>query len=129
MRRAHLATLSMLAAIGIAVCTGIANADPPKSDDSPAARRQKFLDQGTTDSSSPTPNASGSGPGPAPADVTPMLPPTPEQQWIGSLETLPAGGWQYFTSSTSGPAESAIYVSTHNVTVRGSIVTAWFRWE
>jgi hypothetical protein len=48
---------------------------------------------------------------------------------LASLDTLPDGGWQYLTSSSPGSDESVIYVSTHNVTIRGSTVSAWFRWE
>lgn len=124
MRRARLVTLPTLAAI--VVCGGIAHADPPTSDNSPAARRQKLLDQGSTDSSS-TPNNSDSSPGPAATPAAP--PPTPEELWMAALEPLPAGGWRYFTNSAPGSDAYVVYVSTHNVRVQGAVVTAWFRWE
>ena len=125
MRRSHLVTLSTLAAVGVVVCAGIAHADPPTSDDSSAARRQRWLNQGNTNSSAAPNNFDSS----SAAAATPAPLPTPEEIWAGALEPLPAGGWQYFTNSPSGSDEFIIFVSTHNVIVRGSIVTAWFRWE
>jgi len=126
MERSRHAALFALTVAGIVICMGIAHADPPISDDSPAARRQRFLNQGDSGSQS-TPSNSDSSPAPGAAPATSS--PTPAEIWAGAIEPLPAGGWQYFASSASGSDEFIIYVSTHNVLVRGSIVTAWFRWE
>ncbi len=99
-----------------------ANAAPPS--ESPAARRLKFFEQGSAPHSPNTPASHG-------PDAVPLkpLPSTPEQSWRDSLEPLPNGGWQYFTNSGAGSGESVVYVSTHDVTVKGHIVTAWFGWE
>lgn len=105
-----LAAICTLSLVGIALCAQIARADPPHPP-----------------SSSPSEPAQGpaaDAPSPAPSPVL-----TPEQTWLASLDAMPAGGWQYLFSSTPGAEESVVYVSTHNVTIHGSIVTAWFRWE
>lgn len=99
-----------LGLVGIALCAQIARADPPR----PAS----------TSSSESAERTAADAPSPAQSPVV-----TPEQIWIASLDAMPAGGWQYLFSSTPGAGESVVYVSTHNVTVHGSIVTAWFRWE
>lgn|SRR5690348_2131519 len=120
MLRAHAATLGTIAAI--IICAGIARADTPNPNDSPAPRRLRYLNQGSTDSSP----ASRDSRGPA----TPSGPaPGPDALWVATLLPLPAGGWKYFFDSRSVSNEFALYVSTHKVRFRGSIVTAWFRSE
>ena len=55
--------------------------------------------------------------------------PTPQDLWFGSLETLPNGGWQYLLESGTGSNTLALYVSSHDISIHGSVVVTWFRWE
>lgn len=66
---------------------------------------------------------------PAKRTVRSAPPLTKAQSWFASLKPMPKWGWRYLATSTPGPYESAVYVSSRDVTVRGAIVTAWFRWE
>ncbi len=54
---------------------------------------------------------------------------TAHDSWFQSLEPLPNGGWKYFTSAGSAGHDVVVFVSTHDVLVQGTLVTAWFRWE
>jgi hypothetical protein len=133
MRHESLIAMVAFGAVELAGCAGLANAGAPDSSDSPAEKRLEWLEQESTpqspkssDSSAPSTTADQ---GPSPAAQPPAPTPTPEQSWLASLEPLTNGGWQYFTSSGPGSGESVLYVSTHDITIQGKLVTAWFRWE
>lgn len=128
MRQASLSAM-VLGAMGLAAFATLASADPPDSSESAAAKRQKWLDQATTPQSSSEVSGSSSQEPSSDAAPPPAPAPTPEQSWLASLKPMPEGGWTYLNTTTSGNVESALFVSDHHVTVRGTVVAAWFRWE
>jgi hypothetical protein len=65
----------------------------------------------------------------ASADAAPPPSQTPEQVWLASLKPIPEGGWQFLMTSDQADHEDALFVSSHNMMIRGRLVTAWFRWE
>jgi len=58
-----------------------------------------------------------------------VLPPRPSEAavWAASVDPLPNGGWEYVGAMAND--EGMFFVSNHNVTRSGTVITIWSRWE